>query len=102
MHSPPRASLKRLSPCDRREPLHSPHVIDDIEDARVQPRVLDAELLAQAAPVDKVVAGLLAPALAGKVDLSLGEEPAHDVRQLTEADRDPTRVVEMMAGRLGQ
>src|SRR6266849_7260962 len=87
---------------DQRQPLLLPNLVEDLEDARVQSGVLDPELLGQAAPVDQVVAGLLAAALVGERDLSVREEPTHDVRQLAEAHRVPARVVERMTGSIGQ
>src|SRR3989449_304462 len=88
-------------PANEREPLLAPNLVDDLEDPGVQPGVLDPELLAQAAPVHQVVAGVLASTLLGKGDLRVGEKSAHDVRQLAEARRDPPRTVEMMAGGVG-
>ena len=76
------------------ESLLSLYVVDDLEYARVQPRIFDPELLAQAAPVHQVVAGIFAGALLGERDLRVGEKPEEDIRQLAEADRDPAGVVD--------
>jgi hypothetical protein len=75
----------------------SPYVVDELEHARVQPGILDPELLAQAAPLHQVVAGHFAATLLGERDLRVGENPADDVRQLAEADRDPAGLVERSA-----
>ncbi len=66
------------------------------------PWIFDAELLTETAIVHQVVAGILAASLLVKGDLRVRQKPAHDVRQLAQADRDPARVVEMVAGRVGQ
>src|SRR5437667_12646666 len=87
-----RCRVPRLPPGHRRKPLLLPDLVDDLEDTRVEPGVLDPELLGQAAPVHQVVAGLLAAALLAERDLSVREEPTHGVRQLAERHRDPARV----------
>src|SRR6266581_4513054 len=95
----PRSSGERaLSPADEREPLLLAYLVDDLEDTGVEPRVLDAELLGQPAPVHQIVSGFLTAALVGEGDPRVRDEPAHDVRQLTQAHRDAARVVEAVAG----
>src|SRR5438552_18911476 len=84
------------------ESLLLPHLVDDLEHPRVQPGILDPELLGQAAPVHEIVAGLLAATLLGERDLRVWEEPAHDVRQLAGTHGDPARVVERVARGVGQ
>src|ERR1700730_2051892 len=94
--------IRRLSRLDPRKPLLSPHVVEDLEHTGGERRVLDVELLAQAAVVHQVGAGFLAAAVFLEGDLRVGEELAHDVRQLAEADRDPARIVERVARGIGQ
>src|SRR2546427_4000588 len=99
----PRDGLQRALPqSDQWEPCLTPHVVDDLEHARAQRWILDPELLAEAAVVHQVVAGLVAAAVLLEGDLRVREKLAHDVRELAQAHRDPARVVEVVAGRVGQ
>ena len=50
-----------------------PHLVDDVEHSRMQPGILDPELLGETAPVHEIVAGLLAAALLAKRDLRVGK-----------------------------
>src|SRR5919204_6440925 len=79
-----------------------PHLVDDLEDARVQSGILDSELLGKPAPVDEVVARVFAPAVFRERDLRVRQKSTNDVRELTEADGDAARVVERMARSVGQ
>src|SRR3954462_12102225 len=82
--------------------LRSPYVVDDLEHARVQTGILDAELFRDAAVVDEVVARLFLAAVLRKRDLRVREKAAIDVREAAEADRNPTGVVERVLRRLGE
>src|SRR5437667_9414753 len=62
--------------CHKRESFVTAHVVDDLEHPRVEPRILDAELLAQTAVVHQVVAGFLATAFLGERDLRVVKESA--------------------------
>src|SRR5258706_2176611 len=80
--APERQAARALPPADEREPLLLADLVDDLEDAGVEPRVLDAELLGQPAPINQVVSGFLAAALVGERDPRVRDESSHDVRQL--------------------
>ena len=77
-------------PGDRRQALLAAHLVDDLQHALAVGAVLHPELVDEAAVVDQVIArDFLAAAVLVKVDLRVGQEFAHHLGDLAEADPTP-------------
>jgi len=66
--------IRPLSCLHERQTFLTPHVVDDLKDARAQWRILDAKLLREPAVVDEVVARLLPAPILGEGDLGVGQK----------------------------
>src|SRR5712664_2924334 len=99
----PYRSATVLPVSDGRQASFPASVVDDLQYALAVGQILEPEFLDQAAVVDQVVPRLLLPAgLLVEGDLRVGQELAHELGEVAQADRRSPRTVDRVTRLVGQ
>src|SRR5215510_10220082 len=96
-------NLYRSLPGNAWQTLVLTDLVDDLQHALTEGGILYLKLLEQTAVVHQIVAGpLFSPGLVLERNARVGEKLPDHVGQLPQAERRATRVIDEIAGRIGQ